>query len=104
MAEKYLDYSGTDLLWKKILSLLDRKIDNIVNADDSIEVTNKNEIAVNISASEDNILQLKPGEGLYVKGSSAGRMHKLTFGSDKNYVYDGSEDVTVPVYGGNYSE
>lgn len=26
--------------------------------------------------------------------------HKLTFGSSQNYVFDGSEDVTVPVYGG----
>ena len=26
--------------------------------------------------------------------------HKLTFGSDGTYEYDGSADVTVPVYGG----
>ena len=26
--------------------------------------------------------------------------HKLTFGSDRTYEYDGSADVTVPVYGG----
>lgn len=32
------------------------------------------------------------------------KLHKLTFGSDKNYVYDGSEDVTVPVYNGEYEE
>ena len=26
--------------------------------------------------------------------------HKLTFGSNQNYVFDGSEDVTVPTYTG----
>ena len=35
-----------------------------------------------------------------VGGQSA--MHKLTFGADQQYVYDGSEDVTVPVYMGQY--
>ena len=29
---------------------------------------------------------------------STGAMHKLTFGAGQTYVYDGSEDVTVPVY------
>jgi len=102
MAEKYLDYSGTDLLWRKIIKLLNKKIDSVTNSDDSIQITNNREIAVKISQSEDNLLQLKPGQGLYVKAPD--KMHKLTFGSDKNYVYDGSEDVTVPVYGGKYDE
>lgn len=26
--------------------------------------------------------------------------HKLTFGSSQNYIYDGSQDITVPVYTG----
>jgi len=29
--------------------------------------------------------------------------HKLTFGNGGIYVFDGSEDVTVPVYMGRYS-
>ena len=28
--------------------------------------------------------------------------HKLTFGNGEAYQFDGSEDVTVPVYTGNY--
>ena len=28
--------------------------------------------------------------------------HTLTFGAGGTYVYDGSQDVTVPVYTGNY--
>lgn len=31
-----------------------------------------------------------------------GALHKLTFGADQAYVYDGTEDVTVPVYLGSY--
>jgi hypothetical protein len=26
--------------------------------------------------------------------------HKLTFGAGNTYIYDGSEDITVPVYRG----
>ena len=31
-------------------------------------------------------------------------MHTLTFGDGGQYVYDGSEDVTVPVYTGEYTQ
>lgn len=98
MAEKYLDYSGTDLLWKKILKLFDKKLEKVESFNDSIKVTDSNKISVNISESENNLLQLIPGEGLYVR--SSGVMHKLTFGADQEYVYDGTKDVTVPVYTG----
>ena len=30
--------------------------------------------------------------------------HKLTFGAGQQYMFDGSEDVTVPVYLGTYRE
>ena len=102
MAEKYLDYSGTDLLWRKIIKLLNKKIDSVTNSDDSIKVSNNREIAVKISQSENNLLQLKPGEGLYVQGT--GKMHVLKFGANQVYEYDGSKDVTVPVYMGEIEE
>ena len=47
----------------------------------------------------------------YLKVADAGNIisseaekvkHKLTFGADQTYVFDGSADVTVPVYTGNY--
>lgn len=31
-------------------------------------------------------------------------LHTLTFGDGGQYVYDGSEDVTVPVYTGEYDQ
>ena len=98
MADTYLNYAGTDLLWKKIVKLIDKKV-KVVNSDDSIRVTDNNKIAVRISASEGNMLQLKPGEGLYVSDTSV-KLKKLKFGADQVYEYDGTEEVTVPVYTG----
>ena len=97
MAEKYLDYSGTDLLWRKILKLLNKKLESIENSDESIKITDNNKIAVNISASETNNLTLVK-DGLYVPN----KMHKLVFGAHQEFVYDGSEDITVPEYDGTH--
>lgn len=47
-------------------------------------------------------LPFSPGDG--GGGGSIDRLqHKLTFGNGGVYVFDGSEDVTVPVYMGAYS-
>lgn len=102
MAEKkYVDYSGLELFWGRICKRFDKKLESVSGKDDSIEVSNNNQIAVKISPSEDNYLTVKSGEGLFV---SKPKMSKLTFGSDKDYIYDGTEDVTVPVYNGEYDE
>lgn len=102
MAEKkFLDESGVELLWRKINKLLKRKLEEVEPLDSSIKVSNKNKIAVNISASETNLLKLIPGEGLYAQAPD--KMHKLIFGADHTYVYDGSKDVTVPVYLGEFN-
>ena len=98
--KKFLDYSGVETLWNKIRKRYDLKLDRVTNRDNSIEVTNNSEIGVKVSSSEDNLLSVKQ-DGLY---SARPVLHKLTFGSDKDYVYDGTEDVTVPVYGGEYHE
>ena len=97
MTEKYLDYSGTDLLWRKILKLLNKKLESIENSDQSIKITDSNKIAVNISASEANNLSLVK-DGLFVPN----KMHKLIFGAHQQFVYDGSEDITVPEYDGTH--
>lgn len=93
----YLDYEGTDELWRRIVKLCNKKLDSVENLDDSIKVVNKKKIAVKISNTEDNMLELQEGKGLYVKPST---MHTLTFGADEEYKYDGSKDVIVPVYMG----
>ena len=98
MTDKYANRSDVELLWRKINKLLKRKLESVENADDSVKVSDNNKIAVNISASENNLLKLVPGQGLYVSN----KMHKLTFGAKETFVYDGSEDITVPVYNGEY--
>ena len=95
--KRFLDYSGVETLWRKIRERYDKKLDSVTNHDESIEVTYGREIGVKVSSLEGNLLKVE--KGLYVAAPS---LHKLTFGSDKNYVYDGTEDVTVPVYKGEY--
>ena len=100
--EEYLDYEGLEIFWDRIKRRYDGKLDSVTNRDASINVTNRREIAVNISPAEGNALELKTkaGErGLFVPATKS--LHKLTFGAGEEYVYDGSEDVTVPVYTGD---
>lgn len=96
MKEKILDYSGVEQLWLKIKQLTEKQSE-VVPADESITVTD-NKVAVNVSKSEGNTLSLKQ-DGLF-----AGRpvLSKLTFGSNQQYVYDGTRDIIVPVYDGTY--
>lgn len=56
-----------------------------------------------VSSAEGNILQVKTEEGvegLFVPETTIPDLHKLRFGADQVYEYDGSKDVTVPVYMG----
>lgn len=96
MADKFLDYSGVELLWQKIKQLTDKKLERVEAGDASVSVKDNNKVAVQISKSENNLLGLKQ-DGLY---SARPVLNKLTFGADKAYTYDGTEDVTVPVYQG----
>ena len=96
--KKFLDYSGVEALWNKIRKRYDKKLDSVTNHDASIEVTNDREISVKVSSSEGNLLVVD--QGLYV---SAPVLHKLTFGAGEEYVYDGTKDVTVPVYDGSHT-
>ena len=96
MADKWLDYAGVETLWRKIRQRYDKKLDSVINRDDSIEVTSGREIAVKVSPAENNILKVIPGEGMYADMSA---LHKLKFGP---YEYDGSKDVIVEIYDGDY--
>lgn len=96
MDNKFLDSIGLKYLWKKILQLLDQKLDSVEAADKSILVASRRNISVKISNESSNALQLK--DGLYVP-----KNHKLIFGAHGEFVYDGTQDVTVPVYDGEYN-
>ena len=97
--KKYVSYAGLEQFWQRITQRYDKKLDSVTNQDDTIDVLFGRKIAVRVSPKENNLLKIKKGEGLYVAP-----MHKLTFGSDKDYTYDGSEDLTVPVYQGTVDE
>jgi len=96
---KYVSYAKLERFWQRITQRYDKKLDSVTNKDDTVEVLFGREIGVRVSPRTNNLLKVKDGEGLYVAP-----MHKLTFGSDQDYTYDGSEDLTVPVYPGTVDE
>lgn len=71
--KKFLNGAGVGKLWELIRARYDPKLDNVVAADDSVNVTDNNKVAVAISAEEDNLLQLKTtgNKGLYVRAISS---------------------------------
>lgn len=99
MENKFLDKSGVELLWKKIKQLTDKKLEEIKSNDNAISIIDKNKISINVSTSENNLLSIKQ-DGLYAERPV---LHKLIFGSDKQYVYDGTQDVVVETYDGTYN-
>jgi hypothetical protein len=98
---KFVSYKGLEQFWKRITQRYDKKLDSVTNTDDSIQVNSGREISARVSSTQDNLLSVEKGKGLYVKMPV---LHKLTFGADKEYTYDGTEDVTVPVYNGEYKD
>ena len=95
--KRFLDYAGVETLWDKIRKRYDKKLDSVTGRDDSVEVTSGREISVKVSSAEGN--QLKVDQRLLVPA-----LHKLTFGAGQEFVYDGTRDITVPVYDGEYEE
>ena len=93
---KYVSYDKLERFWQRITQRYDKKLDSVTNSDDTVEVLFGREIAVRVSPKKGNLLKVEKGDGLFVAP-----LHTLTFGSDKNYTYDGSDDVTVPVYQGS---
>ena len=89
---KFVSYDALEHFWKRITQRYDKKLDSVTNKDETIEVSSGCEIAVRVSSAENNNLENK--DGLYVP-----KNHTLTVG-DK--VYDGTQDVEVPIYDGSY--
>lgn len=96
---RWLDYVGLELLWSRIKKRYDKKLDSVESHDSSIRVVSGRRIAARISDAENNAIEVKQ-DGLYV--NSVPTLHTLTFGAKEEYTYDGTKDVTVPVYDGDY--
>ena len=100
---KWADYVNLEWFWDRIRKRYDKKLDRVIPHNESILVEANNRVAVQISPESDNTLQLKTEngkKGLYVAPVKS--LHRLIFGAREEFVYDGSEDVTVPVYQGKY--
>ena len=53
-----------------------------------------------IDTDQDKLFYWNEQKGYVSFTGQISALHKLTFGADQAYVYDGTEDVTVPVYMG----
>lgn len=104
---EYFSESGLQRFWRYLKQILDRKIESVSGKDNSINVVDKRKVGVKISPARGNTLKINnfPGEeGLYAE-STIGRLeHKLVFGADREYVFDGTRDITIPVYMGEITE
>jgi len=94
---KEISYEAIESLWEQVCERFDKKLDSVTNQDASIEVVSGRKIKANLSSETGNRLQLKRtgNKGLFVPP-----ICKLRFGADQTYEFDGSKDVTVPVYMG----
>ena len=91
--KKFATYEAIERLWLRIKQRYDKKLDSVTNKDDTIEVNSGREISARISSNKNNNLSVDGG--LYVPKNNT-----LTFGP---YKYDGSEDVSVAIYDGEYN-
>jgi len=96
--KKFIDGAGAGYLWTLIKNRFNSKLDEVVAANDSISVSNDNEISVRISAQTGNAIQLiNTGayRGLYVSQASGG-----SGGNNDSYaiVQDASSGDYAAVY------
>lgn len=94
--KKFVDQQGLQRFWLRIKERYDKKLDSVTNKNETIEVDSGREISVRISSNKNNVLVVEEGNGLLVP-----KNHKLIFGP---YEYDGSKDITVTIYDGEYQE
>lgn len=78
---KYLDGSGVQHFWQKILAkvheLFDSKLDNVVAGDESIVVTNNNVVQANISPESGNMVEITQS-GIFAQTPDTYRIDKTT--------------------------
>ena len=82
--KKFLNSTGVGHLWSKIRERYDAKLDSVAAANDSVLVSNSNQIQVQISADAGNLLQLKTtgNKGLYVQSTASPDTYAVVKASD----------------------
>ena len=80
-----------------------REIPGIIRIGDGFDIDDTGLLTPKVSQAGDNLLTIKTEEGEEGFYVSPPVLHKLRFGADQVYEYDGSDDVTVPVYLGDFN-
>lgn len=90
--------NGTEEDWDKLADFIPGKGEAIIYTVDQTHSTPRIKIGDGVT----QLSELPFALGIDLDNIVAKRVgHKLTFGSGEAYQYDGSADVTVPVYTGN---
>ena len=97
--------NGTEANWEKITDFIPGKGEAIIYNVDANHSMPRIKIGDGIHLPKDlPFISAGLPEDFDVNNITAKRVeHKLIFGADGAYQYDGSADVTVPVYTGEYS-
>lgn len=100
--------NDTEENWNKAINFIPKKGELIIyNAESGNENDNARPFPrIKIGDGITNVISLPFIEAGSIGGMTAETLvaqktaHTLTFGAGQNYVFDGSQDVTVPVYTG----
>ena len=97
--------NGLEENWEKITDFIPGKGEMIIYNVDENHSTPRIKIGDGIHLPKDlPFINANPFEDFDVNNITAKRVeHKLTFGAGQEYQYDGSADITVPVYTGKIS-
>lgn len=102
---RFFQKNGTEANWSKVTDFIPGKGEIIIyNADENHEYP-RIKVGNGVDLPKDLPFAMAGNaEDIDLSNITAARLaHKLTFGSNGDYQFDGSEDVTVPTYTGNYS-
>lgn len=98
--------NGTEANWAKIVDFIPGKGEVIIYNVDASHSSPRMKVGDGIHLPRDlPFISAGSIDGLDVDNIVAKKVgHTLTFGAGEIYQYDGSADVTVPVYTGSYNE
>lgn len=94
--------NDTELNWQKAINFIPKAAEPIIYLPDDthtfcrLKIGDGTTTVSNLSFVDISALETGALENIVAKRVA----HKLTFGSNQNYVFDGSEDVTVQTYTG----
>ena len=104
--------NDTEENWNKAINFVPKKGELIIyNAESGENINDKARLFPRLKVGDGitNVINLPFIDAGTINGEKLENFiptklaHSLTFGTKQNYVFDGSQDVTVPTYTGDYN-